>query len=125
MVIQLIVFIKLFIANSIENPRVGSSIPSPVTTFKNNTNDKNDKVYLIHRSITVCDKNPHTSDKEKVVIFVITPVLLELQVDKTARVARHFALTLHTLFRVFECLDPGVRHCVYNLVKEHSSCCLN
>ena len=58
-------------------------------------------------------------DKVNFVIFVITPVLLELQVDKTTRVARHFALTLHTLFRVFECLDPGVRHCVYNLVKEH------
>ena len=29
--------------------------------------------------------------------------------------------TKHTLFRVFECWDYEVRHCVYNLVKEHSS----
>ena len=27
--------------------------------------------------------------------------------------------TKHTLFRVFECWDSGVQHCVYNLVKEH------
>ncbi|MGA0315604.1 MAG: hypothetical protein ACO3MJ_09490, partial [Alphaproteobacteria bacterium] len=29
--------------------------------------------------------------------------------------------TKHTLFRVFECLVFGAQHCVYNLVKEHSS----
>jgi len=29
--------------------------------------------------------------------------------------------TKHTLFRVFEGRDSGARHCVYNLVKEHSS----
>jgi hypothetical protein len=29
--------------------------------------------------------------------------------------------TTRTLFRVFECLDSGVQHCVRNLVKEHSS----
>ena len=63
-----------------------------------------------------------TVDKVNFVIFVIKPLLLELQVDKTARLARHFALTLHTLFCVFECLDPGVRNCVSNLVTEHSLC---
>ena len=29
--------------------------------------------------------------------------------------------TKHTLFRVFAGRDAGVRHCVRNLVKEHSS----
>ena len=33
--------------------------------------------------------------------------------------------TKHTLFRVFEYWDSGVEHCAYNLVKKHSSCCLN
>ena len=28
--------------------------------------------------------------------------------------------TKHTLFRVFECLDAGVPHCVRNLVQEYS-----
>jgi hypothetical protein len=36
---QLIVIIQLFIAISIENPRVGGSIPPPGTTFQNNIND--------------------------------------------------------------------------------------
>ena len=31
----------------------------------------------------------------------------------------------NTLFGVFVCGDSGFQHCVYNLVKEHSSCCLN
>jgi hypothetical protein len=31
---SIIVFIKLFIVNYIENPRVGGSIPSPGTTFQ-------------------------------------------------------------------------------------------
>ena len=31
--------------------------------------------------------------------------------------------TKRTLFRVFD-WNPGVRHCVFNLVKEHSRCCL-
>jgi len=29
--------------------------------------------------------------------------------------------TKRTLFHVFECLESEVRHCVSNLVKEHSS----
>ena len=29
--------------------------------------------------------------------------------------------TKHTLFRVFVCWDAWIRHCVSNLVKEHSS----
>jgi len=37
--IQIIVFIQLFIATSIENPRVGGSIPPPGTTSQNNIND--------------------------------------------------------------------------------------
>ena len=36
---QIIVFIKLSIIISIENPRVGGSIPPPGTTFQNNIND--------------------------------------------------------------------------------------
>ena len=49
MVIQLTVFMKLFIAISIENPRVGGLFPPPGTTFKNNINDKNDNSSLIRR----------------------------------------------------------------------------
>ena len=33
--------------------------------------------------------------------------------------------TKHTLFAVLICWDAGVRHFVYNLVKEHSCCDLN
>ena len=36
---QLIVLIYLFIAISIENPRVGGSIPPPGTTYHSNIND--------------------------------------------------------------------------------------
>jgi hypothetical protein len=39
MLIQIIVFIKLSSIISIENPRVGGSIPPPGTTFQNNIND--------------------------------------------------------------------------------------
>ena len=39
MLIQLTVFIKIFIAISFENPRVGGSIPPPGTTFQENIND--------------------------------------------------------------------------------------
>jgi hypothetical protein len=39
MLIQITVFIKIFIAISLENPRVGGSIPPPGTTFRNNIND--------------------------------------------------------------------------------------
>ena len=35
---QLIVLIQLFIVISIENPRVGGSIPPPGTTLQNNIN---------------------------------------------------------------------------------------
>jgi len=36
---QITKFIKLFIVISIENPRVGGSIPPPGTTFQSNIND--------------------------------------------------------------------------------------
>ena len=39
MLTQLIVFIQLSTVVSIENPRVGGSIPPPGTTFQNNIND--------------------------------------------------------------------------------------
>ena len=59
-------------------------------------------------------------DKINFVIFVITHLLLELQVDKTARVARHFASSIHTFLVLLERYS-GVQHCVSKLVKEHIS----
>ena len=40
---------------------------------------------------------PHTSDKGRIVIFVITPSVLELQVDEAARVQRVEDLGNHKL----------------------------
>ena len=39
MLIQITVFIQLFITIATENPRVGGSNPPPGTTFKNDIND--------------------------------------------------------------------------------------
>ena len=60
-------------------------------------------------------------DKINFVIFVITHLLLELQVDKTARVARHFASSIHTFSGVVREIFRGPTLCLEASERTHFS----
>ena len=57
-------------------------------------------------------------NKDRIVKSVPKALTLDRAGLNVTAVQKH---TKHTLFYVFLCWDSGVRHCVSNLVKEHSS----
>ena len=84
---------KLFIAISIENPRVGGSISPPGHHFQKQYQWQKWQFFRYQTYDGFVAYSDSTVDKLNFVIFVITPILLEPKIDKATR------LRLPTLFK--------------------------